>query len=191
MVIGEVMADGPASADAALAACRIWAMDESSNRSALVKQVLIPLAPEGPVAAAARQQNASLVQLFHRCGSSMVRVLQVRRLLRALTPELNIRLRSVPFTFSGALHLKTDLEDVTLRIAPDGVRLEDTLSPAHDETVLTAFLPQTALARLALGASPPDDLLARLDNPPEPDAQRLLEILFPQRCPHMYLPDRF
>lgn len=191
MVIGEVMADSPPAADAVLVACRQWAMEESAQRSAPIKHVLLPLAPEGPVAAAARQQNAALTQLYSRCGGSMARVLNVQRLLRSLTPELNERLRSVAFTFSGTLHLKTDLEDVALRITPEGVCVEETLTPARQETVLTAHLPQTVLARLALGAFPPDDLLARLDNPPEPDAQRLLEILFPPRHPHMFLPDRF
>ena len=46
-------------------------------------------------------------------------------------------------------------------------------------------------ARLALGAFPPGELLARLETPPDERACQLLEALFPLRHPHMHLPDRF
>lgn len=56
---------------------------------------------------------------------------------------------------------------------------------------LAVSLPQTELARLALGAFPPQDILARLPEPPSEEAARLLLCaLFPLRNAHMHLPDR-
>src|SRR5438128_905137 len=52
-------------------------------------------------------------------------------------------------------------------------------------------LPQTTLARLALGAYAPADPLARLERPPAGQTRALLEALFPLRHPHLSLPDRF
>ena len=52
-------------------------------------------------------------------------------------------------------------------------------------------LPQAALARLALGAFPPGDVVDGLDPPPGPRERDLLAALFPARRPHMYWPDRY
>jgi hypothetical protein len=52
-------------------------------------------------------------------------------------------------------------------------------------------LPQTALARLALGTFPPGDVLDGLDSPPGPQERDFLAALFPARYPHMYWPDRY
>ena len=58
-------------------------------------------------------------------------------------------------------------------------------------TGMAVRLPQATLARLALGAYAPADLLARLERPPEGQTRALLEALFPLRHPHLSLPDRF
>ena len=55
----------------------------------------------------------------------------------------------------------------------------------------TVTLPQTSLARLALGACDPADELARLERPPDEALMSVLQALFPTRHQHMYLPDRY
>jgi GNAT acetyltransferase-like protein len=207
LVIAEVFADSPSAADAVLAACRAWADEESGKRGQPVKRILLSLPPEGPVAAAAMYQSATFLRRFGRCGGSMARVLHVGRLLQSLIPELDRRIQAAGFTFRGALHLDTEIGEATLIVTPQGVAVESsdlpparhpipagTATTAHPGTAgetLIARLPQATLARLVLGAFPPEDLLARLVEPPGEKARQLLALLFPPRHPHMYLPDRF
>ncbi|MCC6730177.1 MAG: GNAT family N-acetyltransferase [Chthonomonadales bacterium] len=188
LVVGEAVADGPASADAVLAACRLWAREERAVRE--VRQVVLGTAPEGPLAAAAMHQDARFVHEFVACGGSMARVLDVERLLSSLAPELERRLAAARPGFAGTLRLRTDLGDAVLRVGRGRVRLVPG-GGAVPATDAEAVLDQGTLARLALGAFAPEDLLARLPAPPGPEAARLLAALFPARLPHMHLPDRF
>jgi hypothetical protein len=188
LVLGEVMADGPLAADAVIAASRQWAQAVSEQRK--VKQVVLAFPPEGALAASAMRQYARFQQNYSACGSSMARVLDVTRLLHSLAPELYARLQTNRSGFVGAIVFETDMGASTLRIASDGVTVEDGASDTTGET-LRVVLPQTELARLALGAFPPDDLLSRLLQPPSQTAIALLTMLFPLRFPHMHLPDRY
>jgi hypothetical protein len=56
---------------------------------------------------------------------------------------------------------------------------------------LVVRLPQADLARLAVGAMDPLQVMARLPSPASAEAARLIEMLFPMRPQHMYLPDRY
>src|SRR5207247_673476 len=117
---------------------------------------------------------------FAPCGSSMARVLNVGRLLEALQPELARRLRAAGSSFAGALRIQTEIGAAALTITPDGVTVDDTdPSRASDPTTrgpqLDLPLPQSELARLALGVFPPGDLLARLERPPDEPTCRLVE----------------
>ena len=117
----------------------------------------------------------------------MARVLNVYRLLEALRPELAARLRAAHSDFKGSLAFQTDIGDATLQIGRTRVTVTEGASPA----ALVVVLPQTELARLALGAFPPEDILARLPAPPSEEAGRILCGLFPSRRAHMHLPDRY
>ncbi len=188
LVLGEVMADDPIAADAALAACRQWAQAEAEQRK--VKQVVLAFPPEGALAVAAMRQEARFMQNFSASGDSMARVLDVTRLLHALASELQARLHAAHSPFVGALVFETDLGDATLHITPDAVTVETGTENTFGN-VLRIAMPQTELARLALGAFPTDDLVARLPQTPNAETARLLAILFPLRFPHMCLPDRY
>ncbi len=192
LFLGEVIAAGPAAADAALAVCRAWGAEESARREGQVERVVLGLPPEGPVAAAARLQDAELVTRAQSCGGTMVRLLDAARLLRALAPELNERLRAAGLAATATLRIETDEGGTTLHVAPDGVRVVDGETPgAADGEHLRVTLPQTALARLALGGFPPGDLLDRLPAPPDARAREVLEALFPRRHPYTHLLDRY
>jgi hypothetical protein len=194
MVIAEAMADGPAAADAVLAACRRWAAEEAGRRSGPVQRVVLPLPPGSAVAAAAMRQSASFVQRYSRCGSSMARVLDVGRLMEALKPELARRLQGAGSRCTGALHLQTEIGGAVLTITADSLTVTGVApagTPTSDRGRHQLRLPQAELARLALGAFPPGDVLDRLEQPPGGEARRLIETLFPLRHPHLYLPDRF
>ncbi len=187
LVLGEVMADGPIAAEAVLAACRRWAKEEPEARK--VKEVVLAFPPEGPLAAAAMRQDTRLLRNYSACGGSMARVLNLRRLLEALRPEMAARLQSASSSFRGTLAFRTDIGDATVRIGPKRVTIaEGALSGVGS---LSVSLPQSELARLALGAFPPEDILARLPEPPSEETARVLRALFPTRNAHMHLPDRY
>lgn len=187
LVLGEVMADSPQAADAVLAVCRQWAQVESEQRK--VKQVVLSFPPEGALAAAAMRQYARFMQNYSACGNSMARVLDVTRLLQALAPELQARLQEANSPFTGALVFQTDIGDATLHIRPEAFTVTSGADSAVDALRIT--LPQAEMARLALGAFSPDDLLVRLPEPPSQEVSALLKVLFPLRLPYMYLPDRY
>lgn len=184
LIVGEAMADSPTAADALLAACRPWAREAAAERE--VTQVLLPMPPDTVIAAAAMYQDARFVRDFVACGGSMVRVLDVKRVLTALAPELSARLKSSSCEFCAALTISTDVGAAALHFHAGEVRVEE----ARGEGVVVD-MPQTALGRLALGALPPEEILARLPHPPDDRVRELLRTLFPARYPHMYAADRY
>ena len=187
LVLGEAMASCPQSADALLATCRQWAQEEAMERE--VGQVVLALPPESLLAAAAVRQDTRLIRNFSACGGSMARVLNTNRLFFSLIPELEARLRKSKLTFIGSLFIKTDLDEITLRITRDQIAILE--GDSSSTIALQLHLPQWELARLALGAFTPEDILARLHEPPSEETSQLIQTLFPVRNPHMHLPDRY
>jgi len=106
----------------------------------------------------------------------MARVLSVERLLTALAPELRRRVRRAGLPFSGLLTFRTDIGEASLTFG--------------EEQAVVVDLSQTTLVRLVFGAMNASDILdhdgIRVDEP----ARRLLGVLFPAACPHVYLPDQ-
>jgi hypothetical protein len=202
MVLGEAMADGPAAADAILDVCAAWAREESAGRSEPFERIALGLPPEGHVAAAAMRRHARIEQHYDPAGSSMARVLDVGRLLTSLAPELSERLHRARLRITATLEVRTDEGTSHLRLSPEGVAVAPAPptgataalpvgSPHNGAQTLTLELPQAELARLALGAFPPADTLARLSAPLDAQVRQIVEALFPLRHPHLHLPDRF
>lgn len=185
-IVGEPVADSPASADALLAACRLWAQEVSAEQD--IEHILLPVTPDTPVAVAAMLQDARIFSDYQSCGGSMARVLDVKRLLEAIKPEIAARLNESISTFTGRLIIRTDIGDAALVIEPESVSVEN--APETD-TGMVIEMPQTALVRFALGAFPPDDILARLPEPPDKAISKLIQTIFPFRRPQMFPADRF
>jgi hypothetical protein len=85
---------------------------------------------------------------------------------------------------------------VTLRVAPGRLAVDDDRGVAGSgawgaSQEMAVYVPQTTLARLALGTFCAADLLARLERPPVGAARALIEALFPPQHPHVSIPDRF
>jgi hypothetical protein len=74
-----------------------------------------------------------------------------------------------------------------VRLGPAEAALVETVESPDRETIEVA-LPQSALARLALGGYPPQDVLARIESP-GPRAAELVAALFPLRRWHIYPAD--
>lgn len=178
LVISEAIADSPTAADALLAACKQLAIDRN------VKQVLLASPPGCHVANAAMRQDSRMICDYNACGGSMIRVLDVRRLLDALVPEIKMHINP---DYTGTLTFNTDVDCVAIAIVNGEVTVKN--APCHDGHVID--IPQSELGRLALGTFPPAEILHRLVSPPDEEISRFIEQIFPLRHPHMYLPDRF
>lgn len=188
LTFGEVIALTPGAADALLALCRRRAAEEGKD------EALLPVPPDSLVAVAARYTDARHVQLYSANGGSMVRVLSVERLLRALEPEWSRQIRQCgQKVMACQITFRTELGDGTLLIDEDGVRSVHFSAHQQAETRHSYIvrLPQGTLARLALGFAPAEDLCARLPEPLPEEAVSLLKLLFPVRFQHAYLPDRY
>ena len=189
LVIGEAIAFGPAAADALLAACRSWAVEESARRPSITRAQL-SLSPDSPIYAAAIRHHAKLEMMWEPSGGFMARTLHVGRLLAALVPELTRRLQASADPGRGVLRFSTDIGEAALEIAANRVVVQhDEESAVGLDATAVVHLSQVDLARLAFGTFPTGDFLDRLGDAPDPIARRWLEILFPQRHPYTHLPD--
>lgn len=189
MVVGEALALDSPAADAVLSACRSWGVERSGGREQPYREVIIGTEPGGALVDAAMHHDASFARHYARCGESMARVVDVTRLLVSLEPELTRRLHSLTHELpAGTLRVTTDIGGADLVLDRGEVR---TTQPSADTPAWHVRLPQCELARLCLGAFPPEHVLARLTEPPEFEASKVVAALFPLRQPHMHMPDRF
>jgi GNAT superfamily N-acetyltransferase len=195
LCIGEAVADNPPAADAILAACQAYVVEESSRVAAEGddphESLRLGVQPGSRVATAAQYQVARSTSYSWDCGGPMVRVLDLERLFTAIRPELEERWISSRVPFRGSLHLHTDLGSVILGLGDHGVTI-GAYPPdiAGSPIALHVQIPQTAVARLVLGGFPPEDLLERLGLSYDDLSAPILAALFPQRHPYLYLADR-
>lgn len=180
--IGEVMATDGQAADAILAACRAWADEEAALRGEPIQEVRFPQPPVGPVAAALKLQQAYSTQRFQPNGGFMARIINLERLLAALSPELMRRHQESSLAFSGFLSLRTEIGAASLPL--------NNSSTVEKEQNIAVNLSQAGLTRLVFGTSTPDDVLDREDISKQDPARQLFRVLFPPACPHIYLPDQ-
>jgi hypothetical protein len=189
LVLSEVVAPSPAAARAALLHCRRWAANVAAVRGRPVQRVTFGATPDSHLAQAAREEDA-IVEVQHSgSGDSMARVLDTGRLLFGLAPELQERARMAGVAPGTVLRCETEegAGEVPLH-APDAATGP---APGGPPPVVQVRLPQGVLARLALGALPPEGLLDGLDAPTAAQERHLLERLFPLRHPHLSWPDRY
>lgn len=178
---GEAMATSIDAATSVLAAAHGWAREHAGDRTEL--RLSVP--HDGVVAQAAARCDAEFRTQHCATGGSMARVLDLRRLLDPLLPELSARLAAARHPYHGCVRIATDMGDADLAIGPGGVGI----APAGSAPDLVVSLPQQDLARLVLGAFAPRSLASV--QAATPSAADLLAVLFPQRCPHMHLADRY
>ena len=189
LMLSEAFADSPVAADVLLDACLNWGMDEAVRRAQAIEQVVIFMPPEGIVASSAMTRTATFKQSFIATGGSMVRVLNVERLFRALEPEFRARIAASRVDWTGTLQFMTEIGGAAIAIDGTNVEVRPIVSEVHN--VHTLRLPQSALARFAMGSLNPDTILARHNVPSSATMNTLIETLFPRRHSHMFLVDRY
>lgn len=189
LVLADVVAVEPPAADAVLSVCRQWAAEEADRRGRDVRRVRFYIPHEGAVTAAAMQTEASLSRRYGPDGGWMARVLSTRQLLSSLQPELSRRLAEANNVAQFTLRVLTESGGAVLYIDRGSVRVEEDAGQSAE--ALICRLPQTTLARLAMGAYPPEDLLARLPAPLEERVAQLIRMMFPVRPAQTFLADRY
>jgi GNAT superfamily N-acetyltransferase len=189
LALSEVVAPSPAAARAALLHCRQWAANVAAARKRPVERVTFGATPDSHLAQAAREDDATIEQRHSGSGGSMTRVLDTGRLLSALAPELRERARRAGVAPGTTLHCETDEGEAEVPLVPGSSSALP--SPTGSSRTIRLRLPQGVLARLALGALPPDVLLDGLETPPSAQDRDLLRRLLPLRHPHMSWPDRY
>lgn len=182
---GEVIASSPGAADALLAWCRQRAKEEGKE------EALLMAPPDSAIGNAARYIDCRMVQLYSANGGSMIRLLDTKRLLLALQPELQRRVQRTAWSERCVLTVCTELGEATLQVVPGLVRVMDKVDDSASPSHFTVHLQGTLLARLAMGFAPASDLCARAGATLQERILALLDTLFPTRYPHMYLPDRY
>lgn len=189
LVLAEVVAVEPHAADATLTVCRQWAAEEAARRGKDIKRVLFFIPHEGAVTAAAMQREATLARGYGPDGGWMGRVLSTGRLLSSLQPELSRRLADAGNVERCSLRIETETGGTILRVDGGTARVEEGTGEPDEPRVCR--LPQTTLARLAMGTYPPEDLLARLQDPVDERVSELLCMMFPVTPAQIFLADRF
>lgn len=177
--IGEAFALDAEAADAVLAACRLWSAQGASEPVAMAIPGTVW------VGAAARLQNATVLERYGDETEFMGRSTGLVALLRAMCPELEAHWRPVSGSMPPvAVTLVTDGERATVIGNEQGITIE----PGQGGGIEIA-IDSGNLARLALGGFDPTRVLERLGAP----ASVILPLttLFPQRFPYIYPADRF
>jgi hypothetical protein len=162
-------------------------MEEAARRGRRVGTVRVGASPEGHVTAAGQYQEAETARRSWVSAGPQVRTLSTPRLLAQMSPELSRRVATLRAPWQGAAAIRTTEGDATVRVAADGVTVSGIDAAAAGVPI---HLTQQTLIRLALGAFPPGDLLARAAPDLSAEARSCLLTLFPQREPYMYPLDR-
>jgi ribosomal protein S18 acetylase RimI-like enzyme len=187
LTLGEVVAGSPLAADAALAACRLWAVEEARRRGKRIWAVHCGASPGSRIAAAAQYQDAATNRTSWRSAGPQVRALDTYRLLKAIEPELSRHVRTLgagALGVRGTVRVRAETGAATIAVEPAGVDVRR--AEAADQRVGEIALAQTTLIRLVLGALPLHDLLDRCEPHLDAPARACLATLFPPRQPYMY-----
>jgi hypothetical protein len=190
LVFGEVMAATPEASSVVLDVCQRWGSSPTATPTGPAKRVCITNPPDHPVVRAATYTWSSVTLRYAENGDSMARVLDLGRLLTALEPELTARVTAARWDRLVTLAVRTDIGTGYLKVSRGACEYRGSQSASAGERA-TLELPQAALARLAFGAADPQEIVERLDEPPADVVAELVEVLFPRRHQHMYLPDRY
>ncbi len=188
-VWGEAMAIAAEAAEAILAYCARNSFAQDGTRL----PALLPVPHDTPIAHAAMRRSTRLVRAFSASGGSMAVVLDAGRLLEGMKEELLARLRDAGVRLSRPLIVETEDQIVCMGMVEGGLRIEGgvTASSAITAGGTVWRTDRSQLAKLALGALPPEEVLSRSSYSTPPRVRQIVSALFPMRYPHMYLPDRY
>lgn len=177
--IAEAFAADAQAADAVLAACRLWAIDDGTT------QVAMAIPETVRVGSAARLQNVQVLERYGDEAEFMGRSTGLVALLWAMQPELQARWQRVSGAMSSfGITLVSDNERATVIGHEQGIEID----PSRAGDVEVAIDPGN-LVRLVLGGFDPVRVLERLHVPAS--ARPVLTTLFQRQFPYIYPVDRF
>lgn len=183
MIVAEAIAADPEAAGALLCVCAAWAHEVANHTGRNIQHVLLSAPHDGEIGRAAMHRDAELIKKFTRCGGSMARVCDMQRLVEQLSPELRRRLADTSLRQEGPVTFVTGIGHATVPLRGRGAGRTRTFSSRTSwftQAVLGAALPYEHVERgmVEQGYVRANEL-------------RWIRALFPPKCPHMYLPDRY
>ena len=135
--------------------------------------------PDDPFLVYCRRYGCETKVTYSRCARGMVRIINQRELLGLLHPLFTRRLWATGREeWSGVLVFRTDLG-------------EDRLCFGASDKELRVQMPQWMLAQLLLGYRSVSDALFETETHVDEEAVPILEALFPQGYPYIWVSDRF
>lgn len=187
-VVGEVISlDGEAARvliDKGLA--RVAPLDPARHRGWLIA------APhDSAVATAAEWMGHRLRRDEKASGGSMARLLDAYRLLRDAAPELARRLSVSGCRLRRPLIVATPSAQVELSQEEAGLSVRPCANAAGGIARDVWTVSGQELVRAVLGEAVPDDVCRLQRTGLTQEAAEALRAMFPRRCSHMYLPDRY
>ena len=135
--------------------------------------------PDDPFLVYCRRYGCETKITYSRCARGMARIINQRKLLGSLQPLFTRRLRAAGREgWSGVLVFQTDLG-------------EDRLCFGASDKELHVQMPQWMLGQLLLGYRSVADTLFETEARVDEEAVPILEVLFPQGYPYIWVSDRF
>jgi predicted acetyltransferase len=185
LVISEAMAVSPLAAEVLLLACRIWSHEVRVSAGLPISFALISAPHDGPLGRAAMRTDALLARQYTRCGGSMAHILNLPRLMEALEPELwqRLRLTGIRPVRPVCIHSGRQTAWLGHRSGSDGA--------GEGADGYRIALSNDDLVGALFGIRSPEEMIERYGPWPSERIPRLIRAIFPERCPHMYLPDRY
>jgi len=142
-------------------------------------QVAFHMPPDDPFVTYCRRFGAEVKITYRRSAGGMVRIINQTPLLKLAQPMLERRLAASHLRgWSGVLTLETDLGTDRLVFGEGGEELH-------------VQLPQWMLAQCLMGYSHVQDLMFESQTQVDQRALPLLDAIFPQGYPYMWVADRF
>lgn len=183
LFIAEAIAADAEAAEALLGVCAHWAYEVADHTGRDLRHVLISAPHDGTIGYAAMSRDALLIRKYTRCGGSMARITDMKRLVAQMAPELRRRLADAGLRQDSSITFVTGLGNAAIRPA------------GHDTGRPRTFSCRTSwFTQAVLGAALPYEHVERKmvdQGHVGPNELRWVRALFPPRCPHMYLPDRY
>ena len=151
------------------------------------ESILMKLPPDHPFAEYTQRYGSKWEMNFPRHGNGMMRIINQQALFKSIVPALEQRIANSSLRgYSGLLTIKTDLGMTHLNIIDGKIHISD-----NDSDRLLFNCQQDKLMQLLVGYRTVRDVINDDKVYIKGDGMALLNVLFPNGIPFMYMADHF
>lgn len=167
----------------------VVAVGQHAASSGAAREVLLCVPHDGPFGALP-PACVRKVREERTSGGCMGRILDLPRLFADALPELEYRLEEAGGRLSRPITFWTEQGAIMLKLGRRRLKVLEVSDDALADGQSGVRLTSGRLLRMFLGVEPPTRRTGVGLNGGD-DVLEILSVLFPPRCPHMYLADRF